>query len=312
MQLSNITLPARARQLAIAACAVATLGAAAAANAATTPAAPKISGTPATTGVTGKAYSFTPTATGPSGYTLRFTILDMPSWATFNSTTGKLSGTPTIGGTYHDIVEGVTDGVAKATLPAFSITVSKSTSASTSAVPTISGTPATTATVGTAYSFTPKASVSNGDALSFSITNKPSWASFSIATGAISGTPAAANVGTDSSIVISVSDGTASASLSPFAITVSQAASTTGSAKLTWTAPTTNTNGSALTDLAGYHLYYGKSSSSLTNEVQIANPATTTYTVSSLAAGTWYFEVNAYTSGGQDSAMSNVGSKTIP
>ncbi|MGH8289720.1 MAG: putative Ig domain-containing protein [Steroidobacteraceae bacterium] len=204
----------------------------------------------------------------------------------------------------------VSDGVASASLAPFTVKVLRN------ITPTISGTPPKTASVGARY--TPKASESDGDSLSFSIKNKPTWASFSIATGTISGTPAAANVGAYSNIVISTSTGHASASLAPFSITVSQASGSgsgsgaTGSAKLTWTAPTTNTNGSGLTNLAGYHIYYGNSPSSMTKVITVANPGTTSYTVSSLASGTWYFAVNAYTTSGLASALSNTGSKSIP
>jgi hypothetical protein len=85
----------------------------------------------------------------------------------------------------------------------------------------------------------------------------------------------------------------------------------TGSATLKWTAPTTNTNGSALTGLAGYHIYYGTSAGSMTNEIDVANAGTTSYVISNLSAGTWYFGIIAYTNSGLESAMSNVGSKTI-
>lgn len=84
-----------------------------------------------------------------------------------------------------------------------------------------------------------------------------------------------------------------------------------GSATLTWTAPTENSNGSALTDLSGYHVYYGTSASSLTNVINITSPSTVTYVVTGLGTGTWYFAVAAYTNTGIDSAMSNIGSKTI-
>ena len=86
---------------------------------------------------------------------------------------------------------------------------------------------------------------------------------------------------------------------------------TTGSAKLTWTAPTTNTNGSALTNLAGYYIYYGNSSGSMTNKITVSDPSTVSYTVGNLASGTWYFGIVAYTNSGLQSSMSNVGSKTI-
>lgn len=86
---------------------------------------------------------------------------------------------------------------------------------------------------------------------------------------------------------------------------------TTGSATLKWTAPTTNSNGSALTDLAGYHIYYGTSVGSLSNKVSVTSASTLTYTVTGLGQGTWYFAITAYTNTGLESALSNVGSKTI-
>jgi hypothetical protein len=87
--------------------------------------------------------------------------------------------------------------------------------------PTITGTPATSVQAGSTYSFTPTAGGGDGDALTFSITNKPSWATtFSTTTGELSGTPGNADAGTDANIVISVSDGSESAALAAFTITV--------------------------------------------------------------------------------------------
>jgi len=86
--------------------------------------------------------------------------------------------------------------------------------------PTISGNPATSVVAGQNYSFTPTTTDPSGKTLTFSISNKPSWANFSTSTGQLSGTPAAGNVGTYSNIVISVSDGTQSASLAGFSISV--------------------------------------------------------------------------------------------
>ena len=276
--------------------------------------APTISGTPAATAIVGKSYVFTPQASGPPGYALSFSIMNKPVWATFSKTTGRLSGTPSTAniGNYSNIVITVRNGMGGMSLPPFGISVTKS--STTGSGVTISGTPSTTATVGTAYAFTPKATAPTGMSISFSVKNKPAWAAFSIASGKISGTPTASNVGTYSSIVISASDGAASASLAPFSIVVSQPSSTggTGSATLHWTAPTQNTNGSALTNLAGYHVFYGKSASTMTTSITIANPGTTSYTMSNLAAGTWYFAVNDYTTSGMQSARSNTGSKTIP
>jgi hypothetical protein len=91
--------------------------------------------------------------------------------------------------------------------------------------PTISGTPLTTTAEDASYSFTPTANdVETGDTLTFSIINKPDWASFNTSTGTLSGTPVNANVGITTGIVISVSDGAATASLPSFDLTVTNTA----------------------------------------------------------------------------------------
>lgn len=84
------------------------------------------------------------------------------------------------------------------------------------------------------------------------------------------------------------------------------------SAYLRWSIPTTATDGSKLTNLAGFYIYYGSSPSSLTNIVLIPNPAQSAYMVNNLASGTWYFAQTSYTAQGTQSAPSNVVSKTIP
>ncbi len=178
--------------------------------------APTIAGTPATSVPAQSPYVFRPTAADEDGDTLGFSVQNKPSWASFDSRTGELSGTPTTLVTHSNIVIAVTDGRASASLPAFSITVTEANHA-----PTISGSPTTSATTGTAWSFTPTAADADGDALSFSVSNKPAWATFSASTGTLSGTPTTA--GTYSNVVIAVSDGQASASLPAFAITVQSA-----------------------------------------------------------------------------------------
>jgi Putative Ig domain len=176
--------------------------------------------------------------------------------------------------------------------------------------PTISGTPATSVSVGSTYRFQPTASDPNGNTLAFSITNRPNWATFNTTNGLLTGQPTLANVGAYSSIVIRVSDGISTVSLPAFAINVAQLSS--GTAQLSWTPPTTNTNGSALTNLAGYRIYYGTSATALTQQIQIANPGIASYVVSGLTRGTYYFAVRAYNSVGAESVSSSQASKTIP
>ncbi len=85
----------------------------------------------------------------------------------------------------------------------------------------------------------------------------------------------------------------------------------TATASISWVAPTENTDGSKLTDLAGYTIYYGTESSALTQTVQVANPAALGYVVTGLAKGTtWYFQVTSYSSAGEESPPSAITSKT--
>lgn len=270
----------------------------------TTNTAPTISGSPSTSASVGVAYSFQPTASDANGDALGFSIANKPSWASFSTSSGRLSGTPSATGTFSNVVITVSDGKASKSLAAFSINV-----ASGNRAPTISGTAPTTVRAGVAYSFRPTAADADGDTLTYSITNKPTWASFSTSTGQLSGTPTSSSVGTYSNVVIKVSDGKASASLPAFSIAVS--GSSIGAAQLSWMPPTQNTDGTALTNLAGYRIYYGTSSSTLTQMVQVSGTGLTSYMIENLAPATYYFAVRAYTSGGTESSNSNLVTKIV-
>lgn len=87
--------------------------------------------------------------------------------------------------------------------------------------------------------------------------------------------------------------------------------STRKSVDVTWTAPTANTDGSALTNLAGYTIYYGTSPSELTQSIDVQDAGATDQIVSGLGNGTWYFAVAAYTNTGLRSSHSSIVSKTI-
>jgi YVTN family beta-propeller protein len=89
-------------------------------------------------------------------------------------------------------------------------------------------------------------------------------------------------------------------------------AATPGSAKLSWNAPTKNTNGTPLKDLAGYTIYYGNFKTALTRTIKVADARATSYEVSKLRSGTYYFTVAAYATDGKQSAQSSMASKTIP
>ncbi len=83
-----------------------------------------------------------------------------------------------------------------------------------------------------------------------------------------------------------------------------------GEATLSWDPPVTNEDGSPLTDLAGYKIYYGTTSGNYTNSIDVGN--VTTYTVINLTEGlTYFFVVSAYDTLGNESDYSNEVSKKI-
>ena len=179
----------------------------------------------------------------------------------------------------------------------------------------IAGSPALSVAADQPYSFAASGQDSLGKALTFSISNAPAWATFDSTTGTLSGTPIASQTGTYANIVITASDGTASASLPAFTISVTASATTTppaaNSATVTWVPTLDNTNGTVLTNLGGYYVMYGTSEAALDNVVSV-DSATSSVTVSGLTPGnTYYFSVVAFTTQGVRSTPSAMATKTI-
>jgi hypothetical protein len=173
--------------------------------------------------------------------------------------------------------------------------------------PIISVAAAAEVLVGRTLTIRPTATDPDGDALTYQVSNLPAWMSFSSQTGVLTGTPTAGDVGVFNS-VITVSDGKSQAS-GQARITVSQSVS--GRATLSWQAPTDNVDGSPLTDLAGFRVYYGNSANDLRYFMQVADPGARSRIVEDLTVGTWYFAATAYDQSGGESARSNVTAKTI-
>ena len=87
---------------------------------------------------------------------------------------------------------------------------------------------------------------------------------------------------------------------------------TEGAATLSWVMPTTNTDGSVLTDLTGYRIVYGTSNTNLNTVINITNPSISTYIIDNLPANNvYYFAIKAYNSNGTESVLSNVISKEL-
>ncbi|MEM8984010.1 MAG: putative Ig domain-containing protein [Pseudomonadota bacterium] len=264
---------------------------------------PVISGTIPSEVAVGERLDFRPTASDPDGDSLEFSAANLPAWSSINSQSGRLTGTPSQGDVrdYRNVMIYVSDGTTSRSIGPFEISVVDAAAAANRA-PSISGTPASQVSAGTAYQFTPTATDPDGDDLTFSITNRPVWANFDATNGALSGTPSTSELGTYANVQISVSDGTATTGLPSFTVEVVSTA--TGSMTLSWDAPTQNTDGSALTDLAGYRLYYGQQTGDYTDSVEIQNAGTNTYVIDELVPGTYYIAATSVNSAGVESAYS--------
>lgn len=182
-------------------------------------------------------------------------------------------------------------------------TLLAATSMAVLAAPDVSGTPKTSVMTAHYYAFQPEA-IEPGRKITFSITNKPSWAAFDPTTGRLYGKPSARDVGRYSGIVITASDGDERTDLPAFDIEVQP--SSARSARLSWMPPTRKSDGSSFSDLAGYHIYYG-TTSDLDTMVTVAHADVTEYTVTGLTAGeTYYYAMSSFDSQGQESPRTAV------
>jgi hypothetical protein len=176
--------------------------------------------------------------------------------------------------------------------------------------PTIAGTAQASVTAGQDYTFAPSAADSDKDTVTFTIANKPSWAAFNAATGALTGKPAAKDVGTYSGIEIAATDGKAVTALPAFAVTVGAAIATTG-VEVSWAPPTQNNDGSTLTDLSGYKIHYGSASGNYTDSVSVENAGITRYSLDTLPKGQIFIAMTAVNRAGAESDFSKEVSVTV-
>lgn len=115
----------------------------------------------------------------------------------------------------------------------------------------------------------------------------------------VSGSKCTDSKGADASALIAASAVSAFA-LAPPAVPTAVSVS--------WTAPTQNTDGSPLTDLASFNIYQGTSIPTL---VKVGTTTTMGYTTPSLPPGTYFFAVSAVNSAGTESVLSASISATI-
>jgi hypothetical protein len=182
--------------------------------------------------------------------------------------------------------------------------------------PSIIIAPEDTARVGVTYELVPVATDPDGDSLRFSAASLPAWASLDPTTGRITGTPSEDDQGIYESITITVADASHSIVTPPFSITVVDEGGPAveagaGVAALRWEIPPSKVDGSPLDDLAGYRILYGHDAEDLDQSVLITDPSVTSYQVTALGAGTWYFAVVAVNAGGLEGPPTTLASKSI-
>jgi hypothetical protein len=102
-------------------------------------------------------------------------------------------------------------------------------------------------------------------------------------------------------------EGTAATSQAATGVASSTSApptATAGAVTLNWSPPTENTDGSPLTNLAGYDIHYGTAPGDYSQTVSVSNPGLATYVVDNLGPGTYYFSIGAVSSTGAESPLS--------
>jgi len=164
--------------------------------------------------------------------------------------------------------------------------------------------PSSASTMDTADTIVSLAGNANSDAGIFKVTWANDRGGDGIANGAESWQTA--NIGLElgeNNITITAED-TAGAKASR-SIVVNRESAQPGSAALSWAAPTERTDGSLLTDLAGYKIFYGRMPGIYDYQIDINNPGVLTYVVENLVSGNWYFALTAYDSKGLESDRSN-------
>ncbi|SVD17123.1 uncharacterized protein METZ01_LOCUS369977, partial [marine metagenome] len=172
---------------------------------------PEISSTAVLTVDEDALYSYTTTATDDDGDTVTLACTTVPAWLT--CTAGALSGTPDnddVGS--HSVVITATDGNSGSATDSFSIAV-----VNTNDAPEISSTAVLSVDEDALYSYTTTATDVDGDTVTLACTTVPSW--LTCTAGALSGTPADADVGSHS-VVITATDGNSGSATDSFSIAV--------------------------------------------------------------------------------------------
>ena len=158
--------------------------------------------------------------------------------------------------------------------------------------PVISGTASNSIEEGVFYMFTPTSNDADNDNLFFSVENLPVWAQFDITTGTILGVPMHKDVGLHENIVITVSDGSATSSLSGISINVTDAQFTGIESPL-------------LSKIYAYSVYLGTSNDNLDTLIDIGTGSQVRAQNTFPSSDTYYYSIVARDADGNKILLSN-------
>ena len=164
--------------------------------------------------------------------------------------------------------------------------------------------PSSASTIDTTDTFVSLAGTASSDAGIFQIVWANDRGGEGVANGTSSWQTARITLESGENRITVIAEDTAGATASR-SIVVNRESGQPGSATLSWTAPTTRTDGSPLTNLSGYKIFYGRMSGIYDYQIDINNPGVLTYVIENLASGDWYFALTAYDSAGVESDRSN-------
>jgi hypothetical protein len=169
--------------------------------------APVITSSPITQVDEGNPYSYNVDATDSDGDTLTYSLTSAPSWLSINSATGVISGiAPWF---FYDTPFAITVHVSDAThtvAQSYTLTVKDTYVPPVNHAPVITSSPETSVVEGNIYTYDVDATDSDGDDLTYSIIDGPSWLYINPNTGEITGTAPLVSSDTDDTVEVEVSD----------------------------------------------------------------------------------------------------------
>ncbi|WP_198673628.1 PKD domain-containing protein [Algibacillus agarilyticus] len=187
--------------------------------------APTITGEPNTLVAENSPYSFTPSAVDTNNDTLRFTIQNKPSWATFSASSGQLTGTPNYeqAGVYSNIVITVSDQTQSTSLASFDIEVKN-----TNRLPVLQTSLNLTTPELVTHSLLLSATDPDNDPVTIALSNLPNWISFNAQTSLLTISPTVKDAGAYNNLQIRLNDGSGEQVNNTFALTITDSVSVKG------------------------------------------------------------------------------------